>query len=152
MSNKKTNLWGQQWRELQFSRCHQCIWARWPSPGPAGCPYAAPPADQQCLQAGQIPDKLKTSRIFVFQHLARHTGSMVPSESIQYRQSAWQRMLSGVHSITMEILAQAGESVRCMPTPFHYIYHHVESCSVRSSCEGIYTLYPICTLCGYNKL
>jgi hypothetical protein len=26
---------------------------------PAGCLCAAPPADQQCLQAGQIPEKFK---------------------------------------------------------------------------------------------
>jgi hypothetical protein len=38
---------------------------------------------------------------------------------------------SGVHSIMMEKLAQAGEGRGCTPTPFHYIYHHVQSCSVR---------------------
>ncbi len=27
----------------------------------------------------------------------------------------------------------------CKPTPFHSIYHHVKSCSVRSSWEGRYT-------------
>ncbi len=35
----------------------------------------------------------------------------------------WQRPLSGVHSITMEKLAQAGEGGVCTPTPSHYIYH-----------------------------
>jgi hypothetical protein len=35
----------------------------------------------------------------------------------------WQRLLSGVHSIMMEKLAQAGEGGDT-PTPFHYIYHH----------------------------
>jgi hypothetical protein len=48
-----------------------------------------------------------------------------------------QRQVSGVHSITVEKLAQ--------PTPFHYIYHHVQSCGVRSSREGRYTP-PISTL------
>ncbi len=38
----------------------------------------------------------------------------------------------------------------CTPSPFHYIYHHVHSCSVRSSWEGRYTppisSLPVCTL------
>jgi hypothetical protein len=45
----------------------------------------------------------------------------------------WQRPLSGIHSIMMEKLAQAGGSGGCTSTPFHYSYHHVQSCSVRSS-------------------
>jgi hypothetical protein len=45
----------------------------------------------------------------------------------------WRRSLSGVHSIMMEKLAQAGEGGGCTPNPFHYIFHHVQSCSVRSS-------------------
>jgi hypothetical protein len=28
-------------------------------------------------------------------------------------------------------LARAGEGEGCTPTPFHYIYHHQQSCSVR---------------------
>ncbi len=40
----------------------------------------------------------------------------------------------------------------CMPTPFHYIYHHVQSCSVRPSWEGRYTQpissLPLYVLCG----
>ncbi len=40
--------------------------------------------------------------------------------------------LSGVHSIMMEKLAQSGESGGCTPTLFYYIYHHVQSCGVRS--------------------
>ncbi len=35
--------------------------------------------------------------------------------------------------IMMKKLAQAGGGWRCTPTPFHYSYHHVQSCSVRSS-------------------
>ncbi len=45
----------------------------------------------------------------------------------------WQRPLSGVHSKMMEKLAQAGGSVGCTPTPFHY--HPLKSCGVRSSWE-----------------
>jgi hypothetical protein len=44
-----------------------------------------------------------------------------------------QRPLSGVHSITIEKFAQAGEGGGCTPTTFHYSYHHVQSCSVRFS-------------------
>ncbi len=41
----------------------------------------------------------------------------------------WQLSLSGVHSIMMEKLAQAGAGGGgCTPTPLHYIYHHVQSC------------------------
>jgi hypothetical protein len=47
---------------------------------------------------------------------------------------------SGVHSIMMEKLAQASEGEGCTPTPFHYIYHQVQSCSVHSSLSGRYTL------------
>jgi hypothetical protein len=45
----------------------------------------------------------------------------------------WQRTLSGVLSIMMEKLALAGMDVGCTPTPFHYIYHQVQSCGVCSS-------------------
>ncbi len=45
----------------------------------------------------------------------------------------WQRPLSGVHSIMVKKLAQAGEGGGCTATPVHSIYHHVRSCSVRSS-------------------
>ncbi len=42
----------------------------------------------------------------------------------------------------------------CTPSPFHYIYHHIQSCSVRSSWEGRYTPpispLPLYVLCGYN--
>ncbi len=37
-----------------------------------------------------------------------------------------------VHSIMRVKSAQAGEGGRCKPTPFHYIYHHVQSCGVHS--------------------
>ena len=40
----------------------------------------------------------------------------------------------------------------CTPTPFHYIYHHVQSCILRSNWEGRYTLpistLPLYVLCG----
>jgi hypothetical protein len=65
----------------------------------------------------------------------------------------WQRPLSDVHSIMMEKLAQACEGGGCTPTPFHYSYQLVQSCSERSSLVGRYT-HPqyfisinICTLC-----
>ncbi len=41
-----------------------------------------------------------------------------------------------VHSIMKEKSAQAGEGGRCTPSPFHFVYHQVQSCSVRSSWEG----------------
>ncbi len=66
---------------------------------------------------------------------------------------AWQWPISGVHSIMMEKFSQAGEGGGCTPTPFHYIYHHVQSCScsvLSSCCEGRYALsissLPLCTL------
>jgi hypothetical protein len=45
----------------------------------------------------------------------------------------WQRLLSGVHYILMEKLAQPGKGGGCSPTPFHSIYQQVKRCSVRSS-------------------
>jgi hypothetical protein len=60
-----------------------------------------------------------------------------------------QRPLSGVHSIMIEKLAQAGDGGGCTPTP-SYIYHHVQSCGVRSMRVQIHSPYfystPICTL------
>jgi hypothetical protein len=54
--------------------------------------------------------------------------------------TAWQRPLSGAHSIMIEKLAQTGG------TPFYSIYHHGQSCRVRSSWEGryitLFQLYP----------
>ncbi len=57
----------------------------------------------------------------------------------------------------MEKLAQAsvgggGGGVHAQ-TPFYYIYYHVQSFGIRSSCEGKYTppistLPPICILCA----
>ncbi len=57
----------------------------------------------------------------------------------------WQLPLHGVHSIMMEKLAQASVGRGCTPTPFHCIYHHIQSCSVRSSWVGRYT-HPISSL------
>ncbi len=116
--------------------------------------------------------------------------------SIRRVHTEWQRPLSGVHSITMEKLAQAGEGggrvhalplslylllftkmcctlqlrgqidspyfhstlvctlrfystfhhdgkispgwweLRCAPTLFHFMYHHVQRCGVRSNWQG----------------
>jgi hypothetical protein len=44
-----------------------------------------------------------------------------------------QPLLSGVHSVMRVKFALAGEGGGCTPTPSHNIYHHQESCSVRSS-------------------
>ncbi len=56
----------------------------------------------------------------------------------------WQLPLSGVHS-----LDQPGEGGWCTATPFHYIYHHIQSW------EGRYTppisTLPQCVLCASNK-
>ncbi len=62
-----------------------------------------------------------------------------------------QRLLSGVHSIMRVKLAQAGVGGGCTPTPFHYIYHRQQSCSLRSSWVGrhanpVLSLVKICTL------
>ncbi len=62
--------------------------------------------------------------------------------------------LSGVHSIMMEKSSQAGEGGECTPSPFHFIYHHKQSCGVRSSRQGRYTLpispLPRYVLCDYS--
>jgi hypothetical protein len=43
----------------------------------------------------------------------------------------WQLPLSAVHSIMMKTLAQTGEWGRVeRPSPFHSIYHHVQSFGV----------------------
>ncbi len=58
----------------------------------------------------------------------------------------WQWPLSGVHPISMEKLAQPGEGGVCTSTPFHCIYHHVESCGVcsaqRPDTLPLFLLYP----------
>jgi hypothetical protein len=70
----------------------------------------------------------------------------------------WQRPLSGVHSIMMEKLSQPGEGGGCTSTSFHYINHHVQSCSVCSSWDSRYCtlpmfhLYAICTLWSSQPL
>jgi hypothetical protein len=45
----------------------------------------------------------------------------------------WQRQLSGVHSIMMEKLAQAGEGGGRTPIRFYYNYYHEQKCGVSSS-------------------
>ncbi len=55
----------------------------------------------------------------------------------------------------MEKFALAGEGGECTPTPFHSVYHHVQSCSVRASWEGRHTprisSLPLYVLCGSNQ-
>jgi hypothetical protein len=59
----------------------------------------------------------------------------------------WQWPHPGVFSIMMEKLAQPGEGGGCTSTSFPSIYHHVQSCSVRSSWESRYTHpYVLCAL------
>jgi hypothetical protein len=61
-------------------------------------------------------------------HPLCHTSRrfIVIPNTTEYRE--WQRPFSGVHSITMEKLAQAGDgSVHAHPH-FHYICHHIQSC------------------------
>ncbi len=53
-------------------------------------------------------------------------------------------------------LARLG-SARQSPTPFHYIYHHIQTCSVRSSAaEGADTLplftLPLYVLCVHTTI
>ncbi len=48
----------------------------------------------------------------------------------------WQLPLSGVHSIMMVSSAQPGERGGCKPSPFHSIYHHEQSCCLRSIWDG----------------
>jgi hypothetical protein len=55
------------------------------------------------------------------------------------------RPLSDVHSITMENSARLVKGGDAHPPPFYYIYHHVQSCSERSSLDGRYNL-PISSL------
>ncbi len=68
----------------------------------------------------------------------------------------WQWPISDVHSIMMEKTSLGWWWWGCTPTPFHSIYHHVQSCSVRSSWEGRYTpsisSLPLYVLCDYTLL
>jgi hypothetical protein len=57
----------------------------------------------------------------------------------------WQRPLSGLHSIMMEKFGQAVRMGCCIPSLFHCIHHHVQSCGVRQLRGHGYTL-PISTL------
>jgi hypothetical protein len=56
----------------------------------------------------------------------------------------------------MEKSAQTGEGARSSPTPFHSIYHHVQSCCVYSIWEGRFTppISPLLlyVLCGADTL
>ncbi len=77
-------------------------------------------------------------------------GSLIRNTGKEYTEL--QPPLSGVHSLLMEKLDQAGESRGYRPTPLHYSCHHVRSCSVCSSWTGRYThplsSLPIYVLCG----
>ncbi len=76
-------------------------------------------------------------------------------QDTEYTQSGNGRFLAYIIQSwwKMDKSALAGEvGVHCTPTPFHFIYHHVQRCSVRTSWEGSYStlllfnLYSICTL------
>ncbi len=58
--------------------------------------------------------------------------------------------------ITMEKSAKPAEGGGCTPTPFHCIYHHVQSCGVRCSWEGRYipnmSTRPLYVLCAPDTL
>ncbi len=64
---------------------------------------------------------------------------------------------SGVYSIMIVKSAQpgGGRGVRDPPPPFHSIYHHEQSCGVRSSREGRNTPHisplPFYVLCGLHR-
>jgi hypothetical protein len=68
--------------------------------------------------------------------------------------SEWQLPIFVVHSIMMEKSSPAGEGGggRVHAHSILLYYHHIQSCSVRSSWESRYCtltllhLYPICTL------
>ncbi len=62
------------------------------------------------------------------------TRSQITSQPTEYPE--WQRPLSGVHSIMMEKLAQAGEDRGVHAHPLSLYHHHVQSCGVCSSWEG----------------
>jgi hypothetical protein len=75
-----------------------------------------------------------------------------PYHRVHTLHTKWQWPLSDVHSIMMENSAQPGEDVGCTLITFHYIYHHVKCCSVRSSWEVRYappiSTLPLYVLCG----
>jgi hypothetical protein len=62
------------------------------------------------------------------------TNSLMVGIATEYTQSGNGRFLTYIpfHSV-MEKFAQAGEVGGWTPTPFHSIYHHVQSCSVHFS-------------------
>jgi hypothetical protein len=68
-------------------------------------------------------------------------------QTTEYTQNGNGNFLAYVNSIMMEKSAQTGEGGGSTSTPFHYVYHHVQSCGF-SSWEGRYTL-PISTLPQY---
>jgi hypothetical protein len=97
-----------------------------------------------CTKDPSVLNKLLVLSVSLYD--LTHVASV---SSPQYTE--WQRPLSGVHSIMMEKWAQAGEEGGGVHAhhPFHYIYHHVQSCGVRSRWEGRYTP-PVSTLPQYE--
>ncbi len=80
-----------------------------------------------CLYFSQVNASISYS------HLITSTMSLCKRQYYRVN-TEWQRPLSGVHSIMKEKLAQAGVwGEGCKPAPFHYVYNHVQSCSVRSA-------------------
>ncbi len=104
-----------------------------------------------CEYGTQTTSTPQTWRLFTTDCMSVNTdGTIVPTENTER-----QEPLSGVHSIMMEKLTQSGEGGGCTPTPFPYIYYHVQSCSERSSWVRRYThpissLLIVCTLWLYQ--
>jgi hypothetical protein len=115
-----------------------------PSPPPILDPRACCNIQHEVIKCSQYISFHKNRR----RHCVRDDKNTVGGRYI-HRHTEWQRPLSGVHSIMMEKIAKAGEGGECTPTPFHYIYHHVQSCSVLSSWVGRYT-HPISSLPMYS--
>ncbi len=84
------------------------------------------------------------------------TANMAAASGQNHRvHTEWLLPLSGLHSIMMEKLAQPGEGGGggCTPTPFHSIYHHVQSCGVHFQLRGQiqrYTEYFLLCPCMYS--
>ncbi len=77
---------------------------------------------------------------------------MLTISDTEYTQSGnWQEPLSGVRYIPsmLEKLAQPGEGGGCTPTPFHSIYHHVQSCCVSRYTSHISPLF-LYVLCDFR--
>ncbi len=86
-------------------------------------------------RAVRVYGRRQVNKIFTFHHISIINLYVRPTE---YTQSGNGHFLAYI-SIMMENSAQPGVGGGCTPTSFHYIYHHEQSCGVRSSWEGRYT-------------